>query len=96
MAGLHVVALEFAAYVVLFRYGIGWFPYLLALALYVTAEVSLASHELHRDENLCHPFPGSSWLDATRFRTLVCLQEEFVEPSSPSILHRLNQSLLTE
>ena len=93
MAGLHVVALEFAAYVVLFRYGIGWFPYLLALALYVIAEVSLASLEA---VNQCRPLPGSSWLDATRFRTLVCLQEEFVEPSSPSILHRLHQSLSAE
>ena len=47
MAGLHVVALEFAAYVVLFRYGIGWFPYLVALALYVAAEVSFASLEVY-------------------------------------------------
>jgi fatty acid desaturase 2 (delta-6 desaturase) len=35
---LHILALEFAAYFVLFRFGTGWLPYLTTLTLYVIAE----------------------------------------------------------
>jgi len=35
---LHILAFEFAAYFVIFRFGTGWIPYLTALIFYITAE----------------------------------------------------------
>jgi len=35
---LHILALEFAAYFILFRFGTGWVPYIAALACYVVTE----------------------------------------------------------
>lgn len=37
---LHIILFEFAAYFILFRFGIGWTPYFIALACHVIAEVS--------------------------------------------------------
>lgn len=35
----HVIALEFATYYVLFRFGTNWLPYLTALTFYIIAQV---------------------------------------------------------
>jgi fatty acid desaturase 2 (delta-6 desaturase) len=59
MCGLHVLALEFAAYFVLFRFGTSWLPYLTTLILYIIAEAQCGW--IQHDFGHLSVFKKASW-----------------------------------
>lgn len=56
---LHILAFEFAAYFVLFRFGTGWLQYLAALIFYITAEAQCGW--VQHDFGHLSVFKKSSW-----------------------------------
>ncbi|CAF3428348.1 unnamed protein product [Rotaria sp. Silwood1] len=55
----HILACEFAAYFVLFRFGTSWLPYLIALVLYIIAEAQCGW--VQHDFGHLSVFKKSSW-----------------------------------
>ncbi|CAF3415135.1 unnamed protein product, partial [Rotaria sp. Silwood2] len=56
---LHILACEFAAYFVIFRFGTSWLPYLITLVLYVIAEAQCGW--VQHDFGHLSVFKKSSW-----------------------------------